>query len=66
VLHNKQVVPYVDIIGIDVSKDILILKIKAKRFPLIKIGNVQKINIGDRVYAIGSPFGDLFLRDNYV
>jgi tetratricopeptide (TPR) repeat protein len=57
VLHNKQVVPYVDIIGIDVSKDILILKIKAKRFPSIKIGNVQKINIGDRVYAIGSPLG---------
>ena len=57
VLHNKEVVPYVDIIGIDVEKDILILKIEENKFPAIKIGNAQKINIGQRVYAIGSPLG---------
>lgn len=32
VLHNKDIVPYVDIIGIDVEKDILILKIDDKKF----------------------------------
>ena len=37
ILHNKEIIPYVDIIGIDVEKDILILKIKAKKFPAIKI-----------------------------
>ncbi|OGU36911.1 MAG: hypothetical protein A2315_02710 [Ignavibacteria bacterium RIFOXYB2_FULL_35_12] len=57
ILHNKEIVPYVDIIGIDVEKDILILKIKAKKFPAIKIGDSKKINIGQRVYAIGSPLG---------
>ena len=57
VLHNKEIVPYVDIIGIDVEKDILILKVKAKKFPAIRIGDSEKLNIGQRVYAIGSPLG---------
>jgi tetratricopeptide (TPR) repeat protein len=57
ILHNKEIIPYVDIIGIDVEKDILILKIEAKKFPAIKIGNSKKLNIGQRIYAIGSPLG---------
>lgn len=57
VLHNKEIIPYVDIIGIDVEKDILILKIEEKKFPSIKIGDIQKITIGQRAYAIGSPLG---------
>lgn len=57
VLHNKEVVPYVDMIGIDVEKDILILKIDEKKFPAIKIGDSKSLNIGQRVYAIGSPLG---------
>lgn len=57
ILHNKEVVPYVDIIGIDVEKDILILKIDAKMFPAIKIGNTKSLKIGQRIYALGSPLG---------
>ena len=57
ILHGKEVVPYVDIIGIDVEKDILILKIEAKKFAAIKIGDSKSLNIGQRVYAIGSPMG---------
>ena len=57
VLHNKEIVPYVDIIGIDVEKDILILKIEEKKFPAIKIGDSKSLIIGQRVYAIGSPLG---------
>ncbi|MEW5842856.1 MAG: tetratricopeptide repeat protein [Bacteroidota bacterium] len=57
ILHGKEIVPYVDIIGIDVEKDILILKIEAKKFPAIKIGDSKSINIGQRIYAIGSPMG---------
>lgn len=57
ILHNKEIIPYVDIIGIDVEKDILILKIEAKKFPAVKIGDSKKLNIGQRVYAIGSPLG---------
>jgi tetratricopeptide (TPR) repeat protein len=57
VLHNNETVPYVDIIGIDVVKDILILKIEEKKFPAIKIGDSKSLNIGQRIYAIGSPLG---------
>ncbi|MBK7381579.1 MAG: tetratricopeptide repeat protein [Ignavibacteriales bacterium] len=57
VLHNKDIVPYVDIIGIDVEKDILILKIDDKKFPSIKIGESKNLTIGQRVYAVGSPLG---------
>ena len=57
ILHGKEIVPYVDIIGIDVEKDILILKIEAKKFPSVKIGDSKSLNIGQRVYAIGSPMG---------
>ncbi len=57
ILHGKEIVPYVDIIGIDVEKDILILKIEAKKFPAVTIGDSKSLNIGQRVYAIGSPMG---------
>jgi tetratricopeptide (TPR) repeat protein len=57
ILHGKEIVPYVDIIGIDVEKDILILKIKAKKFPAVKISDSKTLKIGQRVYAIGSPMG---------
>ena len=57
ILHGKEIIPYVDIIGIDVEKDILILKIEAKKFPAVKIGNSKSLKIGQRVYAIGSPMG---------
>ena len=57
ILHNKEIVTYVGIIGIDVEKDILILKIDAKKFPSLKICDSKTLTIGERVYAIGSPLG---------
>jgi len=57
ILHNKTIIPYVDIIGIDVEKDILILKIDKKKFPAVKIGDSKSLNIGQRIYSIGSPLG---------
>ena len=57
IMHDNEIIPYVDIIGIDVEKDILILKIDEKIFPAIKIGDIKKLKVGQRVYAIGSPMG---------
>lgn len=57
IMHGDEIIPYVDIIGIDVEKDILILKIEEKKFPLVYIGDVKKLKVGQRVYAIGSPMG---------
>jgi tetratricopeptide (TPR) repeat protein len=57
IIHGEEIIPYVDIIGIDVEKDILILKIEDKKFPYVKIGDVKSLKVGQRVYAIGSPMG---------
>ena len=57
IMHGEEIIPYVDIIGIEVEKDILILKIDEKKFPAIKIGNIKNLKVGQRVYAIGSPMG---------
>jgi tetratricopeptide (TPR) repeat protein len=57
IMHGKEIIPYVDIIGIDVEKDILILKIEGKKFPSIKVGDVKTLKVGQRVYAIGNPMG---------
>jgi len=57
IMHGDEIIPYVDIIGIDVEKDILILKIEEKKFPSVKLGDVKSLKVGQRVYAIGSPMG---------
>ncbi len=57
IMHGEEIIPYVDIIGIDVEKDILILKIEEKKFPAVKLGDVKTLKVGQRVYAIGSPMG---------
>jgi len=57
IMHGEEIIPYVDIIGIDVEKDILILKIEERKFPAVKVGDVKELKVGQRVYAIGSPMG---------
>ena len=47
------------VVGVDRVNDIAVLKIKAKRdklFPII-FGNSKKLKVGQKVYAIGNPFG---------
>lgn len=45
------------IIGYDIPSDIAIVQVKAKRLEAIKFGDSDKLNVGDFVCAIGSPFG---------
>lgn len=55
--HNDKIISYTDIIGVDIEKDILILKIEENTFPSILIANSENLKVGQRVYAIGSPLG---------
>ncbi len=41
----------------DPKTDLAILIIDGNNFPSLKMGNSNKIEIGDRVLAIGAPFG---------
>ena len=44
------------IIGSDPSTDLAVLKIEEKELPALKIGNSDKIKIGEWVLAVGNPF----------
>ena len=45
------------IIGADKRTDVAVVKIDAKDLPAVKIGNANKLKVGEWVMAIGSPFG---------
>jgi len=47
-----------EVIGKDARTDLAVIKIKSKeKFPAAKLGDSDKIRIGDWAIAIGSPFG---------
>ncbi len=45
------------IIGTDPDTDLAILKIDLDKLPVIVLGNSDQLAVGDRVLAIGNPFG---------
>ena len=45
------------IIGTDPETDLAILKIELEKLPVIVLGNSDTLDVGDRVLAIGNPFG---------
>lgn len=45
------------LVGIDKRSDIVLLKIEATDLPVIQVGNSAKVDAGEWVIAIGSPFG---------
>jgi serine protease Do len=45
------------VIGTDPPTDIAVIQIKAERLPVAQLGNSDKVEVGDLVLAIGSPFG---------
>lgn len=42
---------------IDKENDLVILKANGKGLPTVKIGDIAKVNIGEKVYVVGSPQG---------
>ena len=57
VKHGEKIIEYTNIVGLDVEKDILILKIQDTSFAYIPIGNSDSLKVGQKIYAIGSPMG---------
>jgi serine protease Do len=45
------------LIGADARTDVAIVKIEGKDLPTVKIGDPNKLRVGEWVVAIGSPFG---------
>ena len=44
------------VIGVDPLSDLAVLEIDGKNLPAVNVGNSDKLNVGDWVIAIGSPF----------
>lgn len=45
------------LIGADETTDLALLKVEAKDLPTVKLGDSEKLEVGEWVVAIGSPFG---------
>ena len=45
------------VIGSDPDTDLALLKIKLEKLPVIVLGQIQDMQVGDVVLAIGNPFG---------
>ncbi len=45
------------VVGLDKLSDVALLKIDAKDLPSVSLGNSDKLDVGDWVVAIGTPFG---------
>ena len=45
------------VVGLDKPSDVAVLKIDAKNLPTVRIGDPQRVRVGEWVLAIGSPFG---------
>ena len=45
------------LIGADPSSDLAVLKVDAKNLPTVALGDSDKLDVGEWVVAIGSPFG---------
>jgi len=45
------------VLGSDAKTDIAVLKIDAKNLPAVSIGSSERLQVGEWVLAIGSPFG---------
>lgn len=48
------------VIGFDEGSDVALIKIEAEGLNAVVIGDSDEISVGQRVYAVGNPFGDLF------
>ena len=48
-----------EVVGFDSLNDVALLKIDATGLNPVFIGNSDNISVGQRIYAIGNPFGDL-------
>ena len=55
IIHNKRSFQ-AEIVGMDPSTDLAVLKIKADNLPSITLGSSRDLKVGEWVLAVGNPF----------
>ena len=58
ILHDGSKYP-ATIVGTEQANDIAVLKIEASGLTPVSFGNSDSIHVGDTVYAVGNPLGEL-------
>ena len=54
---GKEVLNVEGLIYTDKENDLVMLKVKGKDLPAVKLGDIEKANVGEKVYVISSPQG---------
>lgn len=56
-LRNEDVYDEVTLLQADPRRDIALIKVRAWNLPVVKLGNSDLVQVGERVVAIGNPRG---------
>lgn len=56
-LSNGAFFPVSGVLADDSDRDLAIIKVKGKNLPFLSLGEIDRIQVGDHVVAIGSPLG---------
>ncbi len=56
-LSNGSFFPVSGVVASDAKKDLAIIKVNGKNLPFLPLTNVDKVQVGSHVVAIGSPLG---------
>jgi V8-like Glu-specific endopeptidase len=56
-LSNGAFFPVSGVLASDADKDLAIIKVNGKNLPFLTLGDIDKLQVGDHVVAIGSPLG---------
>ena len=54
---GKKVLKVEGLIYADMENDVVILKVTGKSLPTVRLGDVEKMDTGEKIYVIGSPEG---------
>jgi Trypsin-like peptidase domain len=56
-LSNGAFFPVTGVLASDTTKDLAVIKVDGKNLPFLALADMDKINVGEHVVAIGSPLG---------
>jgi len=56
-LSNGAFFPVTGVLADDSDRDLAVIKVKGKNLPFLSLGEIDKVQVGDHVVAIGSPLG---------
>ena len=56
-LSNGAFFPVNGVLASDADKDLAIIKVSGRNLPLLTLGDIENLHVGDHVVAIGSPLG---------